>query len=73
MVQIGKYIIIAGIVLIVVGILVTTLGNKFHWFGNLPGDVKVERENFKFFFPITTMIILSLLLSLVMWVIRRYF
>jgi H+/Cl- antiporter ClcA len=73
MVQIGKYIIVAGVILIVVGVLITFLGNKFHWFGNLPGDVKIERENFKFFFPITTMILLSILLSLAMWIIRRFF
>jgi H+/Cl- antiporter ClcA len=71
--QAGKYLIIAGIILIVAGLIVTFAGNKFHWLGNLPGDIRVERENVRFFFPVTTMILLSVLLSLVLWLIRRFF
>jgi uncharacterized protein (UPF0305 family) len=63
--QLGKYIILAGIALLVIGILIYFAGNKLHWIGNLPGDIKIEKENFKFYFPITTMIILSALITLI--------
>ncbi|MBD0276365.1 MAG: DUF2905 domain-containing protein [Flavisolibacter sp.] len=72
MLSIGKYLIIAGVVLIVVGVIVYFLHDKLHWFGRLPGDIRVERENFRFYFPITTMILLSLLLTILLNIIRRF-
>ncbi|WP_254412169.1 DUF2905 domain-containing protein [Dyadobacter diqingensis] len=67
----GKYIIIAGLILLVLGTVVYFLGDKLHWLGRLPGDIRVERENFKFFFPITTMILLSGLLNLIIFLVRK--
>lgn len=67
----GKFIIIAGLILVVLGTLVYFLGDKLQWLGRLPGDIRVEKENFKFFFPITTMIILSGLLNLIIFVVRK--
>ncbi len=58
--------------LIIVGILLTFLGvalnflPKFNCFGNLPGDIKIEGDNFSFYFPLTTCLILSLILTLVL-------
>ena len=46
--------------------------DKMHWIGRLPGDIRIERENFKFYFPITTMILLSLLLTLIVNIVRRF-
>jgi hypothetical protein len=43
----------------------------WRWFGRLPGDIRIEREGFSFFFPIMTMIVISVVLSLVMWLVRR--
>ena len=71
--SIGKIIIIIGIILVVVGIITYFGGNKLNWFGNLPGDIKIEKENFKFYFPVTTMILLSIILSLIIWIIRKIF
>lgn len=71
--QLTKYFIAAGIVLILLGIFIWLFGNKFHWFGNLPGDIKVESENFKFYFPITSMILLSIILSIMIWLFRKIF
>jgi len=71
--QLGKYLLIIGLLLALVGGLMWLLGNKLHWFGNLPGDIRVERENFSFYFPITTMILLSVIISLLLWVFRRFF
>lgn len=42
-----------------------------HWIGHLPGDIRVERENFRLYIPIATMLLFSALLSLVLYVIRR--
>ncbi|PVY41256.1 DUF2905 domain-containing protein [Pontibacter virosus] len=69
----GKYIIIIGIVIVVIGLIVWLAGDKLGWFGNLPGDIRVERENFRFYMPITSMILVSILLSLLLWVFRRFF
>ena len=69
----GKYIVIIGVIIVVIGLLVWLAGDKLNWLGNLPGDIRVERRNFRFYMPITTMILLSVLLSLLLWVIRRFF
>ena len=42
------------------------------WLGRLPGDIRIERENFRFYFPLARCLLLSLLLSLVVWVIRLF-
>ncbi|HEX2919893.1 MAG TPA: DUF2905 domain-containing protein [Bacteroidales bacterium] len=69
----GKILIIVGLVLVVAGLIIWLAGDKFNWFGRLPGDIKIERENTRFYFPITTMIILSILVSGIMWIIRKFF
>ncbi|MBJ6119054.1 DUF2905 domain-containing protein [Pontibacter sp. BT310] len=69
----GKYIVIVGVIIFVVGLLVWFAGDKLNWFGNLPGDVKVEKKNVRVYFPITTMLLLSALLSLLLWVFRKFF
>jgi len=67
-----KILIVAGIVLITAGIIIYFAGNKLGWLGHLPGDIRLEKENVKFYFPITTMICISLLLSFVLWIIRKF-
>jgi hypothetical protein len=59
----GKIIIGVGSLIIVIGLIVYFFGDKLHFIGNLPGDIRVEKENFRFYFPITTMILFSLLLN----------
>ncbi len=71
--HLGKYLLIIGVVVAIIGAAIWLLGDKLHWFGNLPGDVRVERENFKFYFPVTTMILLSIVLSVLLWIFRRFF
>ena len=70
---IGKTIVILGVVLVLVGLVVWLAGDKFSWFGHLPGDIRVERKNMRFYAPITSMILLSILFSLLMWLFRRFF
>lgn len=70
--QTGKYIIILGAVIIVAGIFIYFFYNKLHWLGRLPGDIRIEKENFKFYFPLTTMILLSLLLTIIVNIVKRF-
>ncbi len=69
----GKYIILAGLLLVVVGTAVYFLHDKLHWIGRLPGDIRIEKENFRFYFPITTLILLSVLLNLIIVLVRKIF
>ena len=70
--NITKTLLIAGIVLIVIAIVYHFFGDKFGWLGKLPGDIRYEGKNTKVFFPITTMIILSVVFSIIMNLIRRF-
>ncbi|HEY0651812.1 MAG TPA: DUF2905 domain-containing protein [Chryseosolibacter sp.] len=65
----GKFLIIAGIILIAAG-LVIQFGAKIP-FGKLPGDIKIERNNFTVYFPIATSILLSIILSLIVYFVNR--
>ena len=69
----GKYIITIGLLIIVIGLTIYFFHDKLHWVGRLPGDIRIEKENFKFYFPITTMILLSLVLTALVWVVRKLF
>ena len=66
-----------GWVLIVVGILFAVIGllwllvPSVPWLGKLPGDIVIERENFRFYFPLATCVLLSLLLTGIMWIVRH--
>jgi hypothetical protein len=68
----GKYIISFGLIALVIGLIVYFFGSKLSWIGHLPGDIRIERENFKFYFPLTTMVLASLLLTLVINIVRRF-
>jgi len=69
----GKWIIGIGAVIIIVGIIIYFFHDKLNWIGRLPGDIRIERENFRFYFPIVTMILVSAIVSLVIWLIRKFF
>jgi hypothetical protein len=66
----GKVLIVMGIVLLVVGILLA-LGPRIPWLGRLPGDILIRREHFSFYFPLTTSIVISVVVSLLLWLITR--
>ncbi len=72
MVSIGRLLIVIGVALVVLGLILSYSG-FFSWLrlGRLPGDILVKRENFQFYFPITTCILLSLILTLVVYLIKR--
>ncbi len=68
--SLGKLLIFFGIVLVVLGVILT-VGLKIPWLGHLPGDIHIERERFTFYFPLTTCLLLSLILTLVLYFFRR--
>lgn len=69
----GKWIIGAGILIIIVGIIIYFFHDKLNWIGRLPGDIRIEKENFRFYFPLVTMILLSLAATFIIWLIRKFF
>lgn len=66
----GKLLIILGLALVALGLLLTFAG-KVPLLGKLPGDFRIERENISFYLPLGTCLLLSLLLSLLLWLFRR--
>jgi len=70
MADLGKTLIFIGILLVVIG-AVFLLGGKIPWLGNLPGDITIQRERFTFYFPLATCLLISLLISLVVYFFRR--
>jgi hypothetical protein len=72
----GKFLVVAGIALAVVGAMFLLAG-KMGWFdklplGRLPGDIRIEREHFKFYFPLTTCILISAALTLIFWILKKW-
>jgi hypothetical protein len=68
--ELGKLLVVAGIVLVVLG-AVFFLAGRLPWIGRLPGDIVVRREGFTFYFPLTTSILVSVVLTLLFWLFRR--
>lgn len=68
--HLGKVLIIAGALLLGAGLLLTFWG-KLPFIGKLPGDIVIKKENFTFYFPIVTCIVISLLLTLIMSVFKK--
>ena len=68
----GKWIIVAGALLLLVGVLVYFFHDKLHWIGRLPGDIRIEKENFRFYFPLTTMLLASVLLNVLIRIVKRF-
>lgn len=66
----GKSLIIIGLVIAAIGVVATFAG-KTEWLGRLPGDINIRRDNFSFHFPITTCLILSAIISFILWLLRR--
>ncbi|UCF87782.1 MAG: DUF2905 domain-containing protein [Nitrospiraceae bacterium] len=68
--QLGRFLITFGIIIVCVGVLLLLLRNSgIPFLGKLPGDMIIQRKNFTFFFPLTTSILLSILLSLILFIL----
>ena len=68
--SVGSVLVTLGIGLVVVGLLVSLGG--FGWFGRLPGDIRIERDSVRVYIPFASMILISIVLNLVFYLIRRF-
>ena len=73
MVEIGKNIIFIGIVIVIIGIVLTFSDKLPFSLGKLPGDIVYKKENTSFYFPITTSIIVSIVLSFLLYLFGKFF
>jgi uncharacterized protein HemY len=68
--SLGKVLIIIGLVIVGIGVLLV-LSPKLPWIGKLPGDILIKKDNSRFYFPLTTCIIISLILTLLFYLFRK--
>ena len=76
--ELGKLLVAIGIIVVLAGIALiiyqkTGVPGFFRWFGNLPLDIKIQRDNFRFYFPLGTSIALSAILSFLIYLINKFF
>ena len=69
--SLGKYLIVFGGIILIAGIILTFFP-KLNFFGKLPGDIFVKKENYSFYFPVVTSIVISILLTLIFWIINYF-
>ena len=69
--ELGKGIIVIGIVTVLIGVFVFYSG-KFPSIGKMPGDISIKKESFSFYFPLGTSILLSIVISLVLYLLRKF-
>ncbi len=67
----GSVLIAIGLGLALVGVLVSVGG--FGWFGRLPGDIRIERDTMRIYIPFASMIVISIVLNLIFYLVRRFF
>ena len=66
--DLGKILVGLGLVIVAVGVILT-LGSRIPWLGRLPGDIHVQRGNWSFYFPLATSLVVSVLLTLFLWLL----
>ncbi|MCS7164032.1 MAG: DUF2905 domain-containing protein [Thermodesulfovibrio sp.] len=68
--EIGKFLVIIGVITVVIGLILMFAG-KIPLIGRLPGDIVIERRNFVLYFPIATSILLSIIISLILYILSK--
>jgi len=68
--ELGRFLIIIGAILVLVGV-VLWLSPKIPWLGHLPGDIVIKREKFSFYLPLGTCILISIILTLILYLFRK--
>lgn len=71
--QTGKYILIAGLIIVIAGIIIYFFHDYFKWVGRLPGDIRIEKGSFRFYFPLVTMIIVSIVITILINIFKKFF
>ncbi len=69
--DIGKFLVVIGLGLAMLGGLIWWNGHSHLPLGRLPGDIRIDRPNFKFYFPLTTCLLISIVLTLIAWLVRK--
>ncbi len=69
--SVGKFVVVVGLVIVCLGLLLM-FSDKIPFLGRLPGDIHVKKDNFQFYFPLTTSIIISIVLSVILWMISYF-
>jgi len=64
--EVGRLLLVLGLLLVVLGLIWIYAPGLLAWFGRLPGDIRLEREGFRFYLPLTSMLLVSLLISLIL-------
>lgn len=67
----GKIVIVIGIIIVIIGLLLQFTNFNFSWFGKLPGDIRIEKPGYSFYFPITSMILVSIVISIILWILKK--
>ena len=73
MAQLGKVLVSLGALLIVVGLGLWLVADKLSWVGRLPGDIRIARPGFQFYAPLMTSLLLSVGLTLALWLCNKFF
>jgi hypothetical protein len=68
--DLGRTLVVIGLLIVAIGVVIVLAG-RIPWFGRLPGDIHVQRENWSFYFPLTTAIVVSVVLSLLLYLFGR--
>ncbi|MBO1438178.1 DUF2905 domain-containing protein [Meiothermus sp. CFH 77666] len=71
--EVGRFLLGLGIVLVALGLVWLYAPGLLSWFGRLPGDIRIEREGFRFYLPLTSMVLVSVGLSLLFNLLLRWF
>jgi hypothetical protein len=71
--NLGKMLVSIGVFLTVAGLMLWFAADKLSWFGRLPGDIHVEKPGFQFYAPLMTSLVLSIGLTLILWLFKRFF
>jgi Protein of unknown function (DUF2905) len=69
--EIGKLVLIVGLMLVAAGAILWRFPGLLRWIGKLPGDISVQKGNFSFYFPVVTCIVISLVITILSWLFRR--
>jgi hypothetical protein len=69
--EVGRFVVIIGVFLVIAGVILWRFPTLFGWMGKLPGDISVQKGNFSFYFPVVTCIIISIVVTLLSWLFRR--
>jgi Protein of unknown function (DUF2905) len=69
--EVGKLVVLVGVCLVVAGVILWRFPSLFNWVGKLPGDISIQKENFSLYFPVVTCLLVSILITLLVWLFRR--